>query len=341
MRTRGCIAFVGAAMVALSALASSVKADPLKIRADWIVLPGFFAPLIPTVPQYGPNVYRHYGKSYVVEPIHIQGGSTTITSLAVGDTDLATLSPQTLVFAVANAKLDVHIIGLQIATEVPGYLQSYFWVHASEIKRIDDLKGRVIGISQRGAPASGAAEMVMIKHGFHEPRDYRFLEVPLSAQFAALEEHKVDAAVLVAPFHLQARQDPGLKPLFGVADAFGTVETVMWAVKSDFLAKNRAALVDFLEDNIRMRRWMFDPKTRMDAVKQLADTAKVPIARFADWVYSNGDYYYDPDAMVDVALLQKNVNDMKTAGIIAQAIDVRPYVDMSLATEAAASARMR
>ena len=40
--------------------------------------------------------------------------------------------------------------------------------------------------------------------------------------------------------------------------------------------------------------------------------------------------------MVDVALLQKNVDDMKRAGIIPAAIDVKPYVDMSLAAEAAA-----
>jgi hypothetical protein len=40
--------------------------------------------------------------------------------------------------------------------------------------------------------------------------------------------------------------------------------------------------------------------------------------------------------MVDIDRLQKNVALMKEAGIVPQAIDVRPYVDMSLAQEAAA-----
>ncbi len=312
------------------------SADPIKIRADWNIVPGQFAPLIPTVPQYAPNVYRHYGQSYVVEPLKLQGGGATLTALAVGETDLSTLSPQALVLGVVNAKLDLRVIGQQISTEVPGYLQTYFWAHGSEIKQVEDLKGKIIGVSVRGSNVNSAAHMVMAKHGFTEPKDFQVLEISFPSQLAALEARKIDAAILVPPFHLDAQKDPELKPIFSVGDAFGPVETLLWMAKADFVAKNRAALVDFLEDNMRMRRWMFDPKTRMDAVKQLADTTKIPIERLSAWVYTKGDYYYDPKAMVDAARLQRNVEDMKKAGIIPSAITVAPYVDMSLAQEAAA-----
>jgi hypothetical protein len=53
----------------LALIAAPAAADPVTIRMDWAQTPGQFAPLIPTTPQYGPNVYRHYGKSYVVEPL--------------------------------------------------------------------------------------------------------------------------------------------------------------------------------------------------------------------------------------------------------------------------------
>ena len=43
-------------------------------------MPGHFAPLIPTVPKYNSNVYRHYGKSYVVEPVRLQGGGASLTA---------------------------------------------------------------------------------------------------------------------------------------------------------------------------------------------------------------------------------------------------------------------
>jgi len=323
-------------VLALGLLAGAAAADPVKIRADWNIVPGQFAPLIPTVPQYAPDVYRHYGKSYVVEPLKMQGGGATLTALAVGETDLSTLSPQALVLGVTNAKLDLRVIGQQITTELPGYLQTYFWVRANEIKTIEDLKGKAIGVSVRGSNVDSAAHMVMAKHGFSEPRDYSIIEIPFPAQFPSLEAKKIDAAILVPPFHLKAANNPEFKPIFGVADAFGPVETLMWMAKADFVAKNRAALVDFLEDNMRMRRWMFDPKTRMDAVRQLSDQTKIPAEALAAWVYSKGDYYYDPEARVDVARLQHNVETMKEAGIIPTSIDVRPYVDMSLVKEAAA-----
>ena len=133
-----------------------------------------------------------------------------------------------------------------------------------------------------------------------------------------------------------AAADPALKPMFSVGDAFGPVETLMWVAKTDFIKTHREALVDFLADNIRMRRWMLDPKTRMDAVRQLADVSKIPMDRLEGWAYTNKDYFYPPNAGIDVQRLQKNVNDMAQVGVIPKAIDVTPYVDMSLVKDAEA-----
>ncbi len=328
-------AFITGALLAYG-MAPAAVADPVKIRMDWAQTPGQFAPLIPTTPQYGPDVYRHYGKSYIVEPLKLAGGGATLTALATGDTDVSTLSPQTLVLGVTNAKIEMRVIGQQLTTELPGYLQTYFWVHANEVKTIEDLKGKIVGVSAIGSNVDSAERMVMAKHGMAPPRDFQVLEISFPTQFAALMDRRIDAAVLVPPFHLKAEAEPSVKPLFSVGDAFGPVETLIWITRADFLAKNRAALVDMLEDNIRMRRWIFDPKTRPDAVRQAADFTKIPAAALDQWVYTHGDYYFEPNALVDVPRLQKNVELMKEAGIVPTAIDVRPYVDMSLAQEAAA-----
>jgi sulfonate transport system substrate-binding protein len=325
---------VCAAFVAIGA--GRVAAEPVKIRVDWSVVPGQFAPLIPTVPDYAPNVYRHYGKSYVVEPVKLRGGGATLQALALGETDVSTLAPQSLVDGVVNARIDLKAIAEQITTEMPGYHITYFWVHKDKIRSIEDLKGKVFAVNALGSNVDAAARIVMGQHGFAAPRDYTVVEVPFPAQLPSLNAGKIDVAVLVPPFDFGAESDPALKPIFSVGDAFGPVETLMWIAKADFVAKNRAALVDFLEDNIRMRRWMFDPKTRPDAIKQLADMSKIPIANLTNWVYTTKDYYYPPDAMVDVTRLQKNVEDMAKVGVVPKAIDVKPYVDLSLAQEAAA-----
>ena len=315
---------------------SSAHAEPLKIRADWSVLPGQFAALIPSVPQYNPNVYRDYGKTYIIEPQKLTGGGATLTALAVGGTDISTFSPQTLVDAVVNAKLDVRAIGEQISTEVPGYAQTNFWVDKTQINTIEDLKGKVIAVNALGSNVDAAAKMVLARHNMTAPRDFSVVEVSFPAQLAALKAGKINAAVLVPPFDQGAIADPTLKPIFSVGDAFGPVETLMWVAKTDFIKANRAAIVDFLADNIRMRRWMLDPKTRMEAVKQLADISKIPQEKLEGWAYTNKDYFYPPDASVNIARLQKNVDDMAKVNVIPKAIDVKPYVDDSLAKEAAA-----
>lgn len=328
------VAVVGLAIAGVGAHAAA--ADPLNIRADWSVLPAQFAPLIPSVPQYGPNVYRDYGKSYVVEPVKLAGGGATLTALAVGGTDISTFSPQTLIDAVVNAKLDVRAIGEQISTEVPGYAQTYYWVDKEQVKTFDDLKGKVFAVNALGSNVDAAARMVMARHGMTPPRDFSEVEVAFPAQLAALKAGKINVAVLVPPFDQGAEADPALKPIFSVGDAFGPVETLMWVAKEDFIKAHRAAIVDFLADNIRMRKWALDPKTRMDAVKQLADVSKIPLEKLQGWAYTTKDYYYPPNAAIDVARLQKNVNDMAQVGVIPKAIDIKPYVDMSLTKDAEA-----
>ena len=331
-------AFFGTLVAALVADVGfgTANAEPLKIRVEWSTIPGQFAPLIPTVPKYGPNVYRHYGKSYVVEPVRLQGGGASLTALAADQIDIATLSPQALVLGVAEAKLDMRVVGLQISTEVPGNLFTHFWVRGSEINKVEDLKGKVVAVSARGANVFSAAQIVLRKAGLEEPRDYQIAEVRFPAMIAALESKRIDAAPLVPPFDRIAARNPAFKKLFSVGDAFGPVETLMFMTKAAYVNKNRAALIDFLEDNIRMRRWMFDPRTRTDAITQLSDTTKIAAAEYAEWVYTKDDYYYHPQALVDVPRLQHNVNVLKQAGVIPNAIDVTPYVDMTMAKEAAA-----
>jgi NitT/TauT family transport system substrate-binding protein len=316
---------------------STLMAEPLRLRIDWSVIPGQFAPLIPTVPNYAPNVYRHYGKSYVVEPIRLQGGGATLTALAADQIEVAgALSPQALVLGVVEAKLNMRVIGQVITTELPGYQATRFWVRKQDIKSIADLRGKVIAVNARGANVDSAAHIVMARAGMQEPKDYQIVEVRFPAMIPTLESRKADAVPLVPPFDRMAMRNPELAPLFSVGDAFGPVETLMFGAKAEFVAKNRAALVDFLEDNIRMRRWMTDPNTRMQAVKQLSDTTKIPASEYADWVYTHDDYYYHPQALVNAERLQGNIGTLKEVGVVPAAIDAKPYIDMTLAEEAAA-----
>jgi NitT/TauT family transport system substrate-binding protein len=141
-------------------------------------------------------------------------------------------------------------------------------------------------------------------------------------------------AFLVLPFSLRAEKNPDYKQMFSLTDALGPNETVIYAAKSEFIAAHRAALVDFLEDNIRARTWLYDPKNRDAAVKMIAKVTKQPEENFRDWILTNKDNYRSPDAAFDPKLLQKNVDDLKTLGVTQETFDVSKHVDLSLIAEA-------
>jgi NitT/TauT family transport system substrate-binding protein len=318
-----------AAAAVIGALASA-QADPLKIKLQYATGTQL-VPMIPLVPK---EVYRHYGRSYVVEPVFMAGAGPALTAYAANEVHIATLNPQSIANAVATAHLDVTAFVQVFSTDVPGHASSEFWALDS-IKKIEDLRGRPVGINTRGSTPDAGARIVLARHGLKDG-DWQAVEMPFSAGLAALEAKRVDATILVLPFNLLAAKKPGMHKLFTMGDAFGPSESVLWVAKPEFLAKNRAVLVDFIEDHIRMRHWALDPATRMEAVKLVAQTDKRPVETYADWLFTEKDQFREPDGRIDVARLQKNVIDLAAAGTAAAPIDVRSHVDTSIVDEAAA-----
>jgi NitT/TauT family transport system substrate-binding protein len=325
-----------AVLAAAILLSAGASAEPVKLRVQWSATPGHPTPLMPLVPKYGPDVLLHYGKSYVVEPMFMGGGGAALTALGSGDVDLASINPQAFVLGLMEAKLDIRAIGQQLSEGVPGFHGSSFWVRADEVKTIADLKGKIIGVSALGTNIDAAARTMLARAGLEAGKDYQFVEIRFTAQLAALESKRVDAAILLQPFNLIAKKNPAYKSLFSVADVIGAQETSSWIGKADFIVKNRAVLVDFLEDNIRMRRWSYDPKTRQEALKLVAEVTKQPIENFQEWTFTEADFFRDPNCLIDVARFQKNVDDLHALKILPMTAQVADKIDNSLAKEAAA-----
>jgi len=318
------------ALCAIALSTSGVLAEPLKLRIHWATIPGHWAPMNAKI---GAEVQPHYGKSYVVEPSFIAGSGPALQALAAGELDLAGLSPQVIAAGVNEAKLDLRSIGQQLSTDVPGFAGSGFWVRKAEITKIEDLKGKTIGVNARGSTIDAAARTMLAKHGMEDGKDYQIVEIRFPAQLPALQSKKIDLAILLRPFDDMASKDSGLKELFSMGDAIGPTETVTWVGKADFIAKNRAALVDFLEDNIRLRRWAAGAG-HDKAVKALAELVKKTPEEMA-YAFTKGDNYYDPDAKVNAARMQKNIDDLVRIKLVNAPIDTKKVVDNSLAEEAA------
>ncbi len=331
MKVRNFVALLGAAVLAVVTLRGA-DAEPLKIRLHWATTPGHWAPLIPLFPK---SVETHYGKSYVVEPMFIAGSGPAMQALAAGELELAGLSPQAIAIATTEAKIKVTVIGQQFSTDVPGWAGSSFWVRKdSGITKVEDLKGKLVGVNARGSTIDAAARTMLQRHGLKDRQDYQIVELRFPAQLAALKSKRVDLAILLRQWEGAAKKDPTLMPLFSMGDSIGPTETITFVGRADWVKANRAALVDFLEDSIRARRWAAGPG-HDEAVKIAAKVTKRPVEQMM-YAWTHEDNYYDPKAMVNVERMQKNIDDLVKIDLLKSSIQVKDVVDGSLAAEAAA-----
>jgi NitT/TauT family transport system substrate-binding protein len=179
-----------------------------------------------------------------------------------------------------------------------------------------------------------AIRTMLRRHGLEDRRDYTMVEAPLPTMRAMLAERKVDLIPVVLPFAV----DPELRrigrPLFYNRDVVGVAQLLMWTARQSFIEKNRAAMVDFMEDTLRITRWFLDPANHGEVMAIAGRITKQPPDRF-DWVFTKQDYYHDPNMLPNLEALQRNVAMMKDLGFVTLDVDVKEHADVSLVQEAA------
>jgi NitT/TauT family transport system substrate-binding protein len=83
----------------------------------------------------------------------------------------------------------------------------HYLITSPNIKRVEDLKGKVFGISSFGGTPHSEAIMILRKYGMNPEKDVTFLQVGgSSARYMALESGSIHAAMLVPPFNKVARK---------------------------------------------------------------------------------------------------------------------------------------
>lgn len=323
-----------AVVAAFSFLASPASAQqPVKIRVAWIAPVSNWGSLL----MEKKDLARHLGKSYVLEPTRYVGTPQMITALANNELEIASLAYSTLPIAILNAGLsDLRVIADELQDGVPGYYsQEYMVATDGPVKKIEDLKGKVVGTVAAGAAVDVAMRTMLRRHGLEDKRDYVMLEAPLPTMRVMLAEKKVDLIPVVPPFAFDPQLRGMAQPLFVNRDIGGVTQLLMWCARQSFIDKNRAAMVDFLEDTLRITRWFSDPANHVEVAAIASRLTKQPPERF-DWAFTKRDYYRDPDLRPNLDALQKNVALIKDLGFVATEIDVKKQSDLSLIEAAAA-----
>jgi ABC-type nitrate/sulfonate/bicarbonate transport system substrate-binding protein len=321
----------------LSGATSHARADaPVNIRVSWIVVPGELTPIY----FAHPGIARHAGSSYTLEPVHFAGGPLSIAALAKGEIDLGGLGYATIASAIEGAGIDdLTVIGDVSLDGMPGWFSVEYMVRKdSPIRTLDDLKGKTLGINTVGSMIDVAQRVMLRDHGIDDRGDLTIIEVASPNMKAALASHRVDMIGALPAVAGDPELQELARPLFRQVDAVGKTQISALVARGSFIAAHRAALVDFLEDTIRITRWYIDPANHTEAVKIAADFNKLPTER-EEYAFTRRDQYRSPDVMPDPATLQRNLDTLWRLGFEKDRLDIGPHIDLSLVREAGARIR--
>jgi len=325
------------AACALLMFCVATRADPVNLRVAWVDTPSQLTPLRAVLAKEHPELFAHLGKSYNFEPIRFQGSPPQITALAAGELEIAALGPSSLALAIVNAHLDMKIVGDVIQDGLPGHFNAYFAVRKDgPVKRIEDMKGRRAAINALGSPVWMELHVALARHGVAD-KDYVVIEGNFANMFALIEADKVDIVPVISPKSSKQFEDSGrYRPLFTAAQELGTNQAAMWAVRADFIAQHRAALVDYFEDAIRATHWLLDPANHAQAIAIVQSVTKEPKENI-DYAFTARDVGRSPDLVPNLVAIQHEVDTAAELKLLPRKITVVPgYVDLSMIADAKA-----
>jgi len=322
------------ALAAVLALPAAAQADPVRLRVAWVAAPGELASIM----EFKKDVAKHWGQSYSFEALHFQGTPPMMTALAANEVELAPLSYSTVGLGVVNAGMsDLKILADEIRDGVPGWRTNEFMVlKDGPIKAVADLKGKTLATNAIGAGIDIVMEYMLFKNQMTRPKDYNVIEAAFPNMTSLLLEHKADLVTEINPFATNPQLRAAARDLYTMRDAVGgETELAFWTGRGTFLAKNRAAVIDFFEDYLRIMRWYFDPANRPAMLKIVSDFMKLPPEVMDQTTFNHEDFYRDPNATLNLTALQANVDMAEAMGVVKQHLDVSKYTDLTYIEAAA------
>ena len=140
-----------------------------------------------------PEKFPNLGKGYKIEWSQFQGTSPMAQALIAGALDCATQGVLPIAQGMATDTLLTYVVAQHVG-ESPGSFSVYWAVKEdSPIKKVEDLKGKTVGISIIGGGTHGPFAVMLKKHGVDPEKDIKLVEVSFSLSEDALRSGRVDS----------------------------------------------------------------------------------------------------------------------------------------------------
>jgi ABC-type nitrate/sulfonate/bicarbonate transport system substrate-binding protein len=128
-----------------------------------------------------------------IEPILIRGGPAAIAALVSGEVDFAAIGGAQAVFRSRARGLDLSIIGCTSSTT------NYILLGNKQTRTVEDLKGKMIGVTGAGTYSEFAVKAFLRKHNINPDKDVTLRAIGGTVLRAAAIEKGIIAAAPFSP----------------------------------------------------------------------------------------------------------------------------------------------
>jgi ABC-type nitrate/sulfonate/bicarbonate transport system substrate-binding protein len=227
-----------------------------------------------------------------VEIIATRSSAKGMQQIAAGSLDIVSSGIPDHLRAIDKGA-PVKIIMNQIGT--PPYM-----VYAStDIKKITDLKGKTVIIGGIKDVTKVYVESLFKPAGLM-PGDYDYIYAgSTSNRFAALVAGGVQAAIMLPPFSLRAATQ-GFTNLGNIQSVLKDFPFSVYAVNTNYLKKNREAVIKFMAAILKGTAWLYDTKNKSEAADILVKWSR----------------FKRPDALATYDIFFKEINAYRLDGVV-------------------------
>jgi NitT/TauT family transport system substrate-binding protein len=269
------IRYCGNCCSVLAAGAVQAAEGPAKLRVAYAAITAAFS--IPWIAKEA-GIFQRHGLD--VELVYIPSGSRAVQTLVGGSIDIAAIG--------GPAGVDAKLAGADtVYIAIPVNKVLVFTVASPEIRRIEDMRGKIIGVSRVGTVTDFFTRLYLRQNGLVPDRDVMIRGTGgLPEIVAALKAGQVHGGTFGFPSVLHARA-AGFRDLvdYSIAGYRYPLSTVI--VTEKLLRSREAAIRSFLEAHIEaVHRFKTDANFAMKVIGKYTQTSDRAMLEETQRVYA-------------------------------------------------------
>src|ERR1044071_4475183 len=242
-----------------------------------------------------------------IQPIFVRGGPAALAALSSGEVDFAEIGGAQAIMRSHARGLDAVIVGaISNAT-------NYQIVGSKSTRTLEDMKGKIIGVTGAGAFSDFAMRTFLRRKGIDPDKDLMLRAIGGSNLRAAALEKGIVAAAPFAPDDTVRLTRLGFPMIANLSDTLTIPQTILTA-RSEFLEKNPETAKSFLKAlilGIQLAKFK-----KSDAIKAGFEAKLQGEAELVNLAYDLYAPALSSDLSVNMSGLQFMLDEDKRSGLV-------------------------